>query len=144
MLFWVEPGEDRKRAACRRYSNLRLFRVYVKAGYNFIGFNRKALMDDDRPVTRRDLTELNQELKQEFKQEMLASRQEMEHQFRHFADSLTEMMRDIETKMLTAFHGYAKGTGARIQRTEISEAANAARIEALESRVLELETRQGL
>jgi hypothetical protein len=92
-------------------------------------------MDDDRPVTRRDLNELKQELKQEF-------RQELEQGLRHFADSLTEMMRDIETKMLTAFHGYAKGTGARIQRTEISEAANAARIEALESRVLELETRQ--
>ena len=105
-------------------------------------------MDDDRPVTRRDLAELKQELKhelkQDLKQELLAFRQGMEHDMRHFADSLTEMMRDIETKMLTAFHGYAKGTGARIQRTEISEAANAARIEALESRVLELETRQGL
>jgi hypothetical protein len=88
-------------------------------------------MDDDRPVTRRDLDELKQELKQEFRQEM-----------KHLADSLTEMMRDTETKLLTAFHGYAKGTGARIQRTEISEAANAARIEALESRVLDLETRQ--
>jgi hypothetical protein len=94
-------------------------------------------MDDDRPVTRRDLNELKQELKQEF-------RQELEQGLRHFADSMTGMMRDTETKLLTAFHGYAKGTGARIQRTEISEAANAARIEALENRVLELETRQGL
>jgi hypothetical protein len=84
-------------------------------------------MDDDRPVTRRDLDALKDELKQEL---------------RHLADSMTEMIRDTETKLLTAFHGYAKGTGARIQRTEISEAANAARIEALESRVLELETRQ--
>ena len=66
-------------------------------------------MDDDRPVTRRDLDELKQELKQELEQGL-----------RHFADSLTEMMRDTETKLLTAFHGYAKGTGARIQRTEIS------------------------
>jgi hypothetical protein len=128
LLFWVDPGEDRKRAACRRYRNLSPFGVCLKAGYNLIGFNRKVLMDDDRPVTRRDLNELKQELKQEMK---------------HLADSMTEPMRDIETKMLTAFHGYAKGTGARIQRTEISEAANAARIEALEDRVLELETRQG-
>ena len=101
-------------------------------------------MDDDRPVTSQDINDQKQKLKQEFIHMILASSQEMEHQFRHFADSLTEMMRDIETKMLTAFHGYAKGTGARLQRTEISEAANAARIEALESRVLELETRQGL
>ena len=129
MLFWVEPGEDRKRAACRRYSKLRPFRVYVKAGYNFIGFNRKALMDDDRSVTRRDLDALGPELRQEFQ---------------HFADSITKRMREMETKMLAAFSEYTTGTGAWIQRTEISEAANAARIEALESRVLELETRQGL
>ena len=89
MLFWVEPGEDRKRAACRRYRKPGSFRVHVKAGYNLIGFNRKVLMDDDRPVTRRDLNELKQELKQEMK---------------HLADSMTELMRDIETKMLTAFH----------------------------------------
>jgi hypothetical protein len=88
-------------------------------------------MDDDRPVTKRDLDELKQEF-----------RQELEQGLRRLADSMTELIRDTETKMLTAFHGYAKGTGARIQRTEISEAANAARIEALESRVLELETRQ--
>jgi len=112
-------------------------------------------MDDGRPVTRRDLDELKHEFKQElqtfrqgmeqeFKHELQTFRQGMEQELRHFADSMTEMMRDTETKMLTAFHGYAKGTAARIQRTEISEAANAARIEALESRVLELETRQGL
>ena len=100
-------------------------------------------MDDDRSVTRRDLNELKHELKQDLQQELQTFKQGVEHELRHFADSLTETMRDIETKMLTAFHGYAKGTGAGIQRTEISESANAARIEALESRVLELETRQG-
>jgi hypothetical protein len=62
-------------------------------------------MDDYRPVTRRDLDALKDELKQEL---------------RHLADSMTEMIRDTETKLLTAFHGYAKGTAARIQRTEIS------------------------
>ena len=86
-------------------------------------------MDDDRPVTRRDLDELRPEFRQELQ---------------HFADSINGVIRDTETKLRTAFHGYAKGTAARIQRTEISEAAHAARIEASESRVLELETRQGL
>jgi len=86
-------------------------------------------MDDDRSVTRRDLDALGPELRQEFQ---------------HFADSITKRMREMETKMLAAFREYTTGTGAWIQRTEISEAANAARIEALESRVLEFETRQGL
>jgi hypothetical protein len=86
-------------------------------------------MDDERPVTRRDLDELRPEFRQELQ---------------HFVDSINWVIRDTETKLLTAFHGYAKGTAARIQRTAISEAAHAARIEASESRVLELETRQGL
>ena len=57
-----------------------LFRVFVKAGYNLIGFNRKALMDDDRPVTKRDLNQPKQEL---------LFRQGLEHGLRHLADSLT-------------------------------------------------------
>ena len=73
-------------------------------------------MDESQPNTRRDQTDV--------------------------VDRITELIRDTETKLLTAFHGYAKGTSARLQRVEISESANAARIEALESRVLELETRQ--
>jgi hypothetical protein len=80
-------------------------------------------MDDDRPVTKRDLGELKPELK-------------------HFADSFTKRVREMETKLLPAFLGYAKGNAARIQGEEFSEYSNAARIEALESRVLELETRQ--
>ena len=124
MLFWVEPGEDRKRAACGRYRKLGPFRVRVQAGYNLIGFNRKALMDDDRLVTRRDLNGL-------------------EPEFKRFADTIAKRIREMETKLVTAFHEYARANTAQIQGEGFSEAANAARIEALEGRVLELETRQG-
>jgi hypothetical protein len=81
-------------------------------------------MDDDRPVTSREMDELKPE-------------------FRHFAESMTKRIREMETKLLTAFREYAKGNAAQIQGAGFSEAANAARIEALENRVLELETRQG-
>ena len=81
-------------------------------------------MDDDRPVTRRDKNELKPE-------------------FKHFADSMTKRIREMETKLLTGFRQYAKGNADQIQGEGFSEAANAARIEALESRVLELETRRG-
>ena len=122
-------------------------------------------MIEDGPVTKRDLdltkrelqealTETKRELQQEVAETKRELRQELTetklelHQAIHQAakevtDSVTELIRDTETKMLTAFHGYARGNAARFQRTEISEAANAARIEALESRVPELETRQG-
>lgn len=80
-------------------------------------------MDDDRPVTRRDLEGLKPD-------------------FSHFADSITRRIREMETKLLAAFRQYAKDNAAIIQGTEFLEAANAARIDALESRVLELETRQ--
>jgi hypothetical protein len=81
-------------------------------------------MDDDRPVTRREKSELQPE-------------------FKYFADSMTKRIREMETKLVNAFRQYAKGNAAKIQGEGFSEAANAARIEALESRVLELETRQG-
>jgi hypothetical protein len=93
-------------------------------------------MDEEGPVTKRELHDALGETKRELHQAIHQAVKEV-------TDSMTELIRDTETKMLTAFHGYAKGTAARIQRTEISESANAARIEALESRVLELETRTG-
>ncbi len=108
-------------------------------------------MDEDGPVTKRELHQALDVTKRELHQALDETKRELHqtiHQAVHQAvkevtDSMTELIRDTETKMLTAFHGYAKGTAARIQRTEISESANAARIEALESRVLELETRTG-
>jgi len=90
-------------------------------------------MEDNAPATKRDLELTKHEL-----------HQAIEEAVRQVTDSVTELIRDTETKMLKAFHGYATGTAARFQRTEISEAANAARIEDSEGRVLELETRMGL
>jgi acyl-homoserine lactone acylase PvdQ len=55
---------------------------------------------------------------------------------------MSEQMRDIETAMLRAFHGYAQGVSAQIQKLNGSEAATEIRLSALESRVLELETRR--
>jgi acyl-homoserine lactone acylase PvdQ len=57
-------------------------------------------------------------------------------------EGMSEQMRDIETAMLRAFHGYAQGVSAQIQKLNGSEAAAEIRLPALESRVLELETRR--
>ena len=62
-----------------------------------------------------------------------------EHQFR---DEMLEAMRHIETSMLTAFHGYAKGNAARLVKIEASDVSADLRLNAIEDRVLALETRR--
>jgi hypothetical protein len=55
---------------------------------------------------------------------------------------LTELIRDVETQLLTSFHGYGKGQAARMHLLEVSDSATATRLAALEERVLNLETRR--
>jgi len=58
-------------------------------------------------------------------------------------DRLTELIRGVETSLLTAFHGYGKGQAARMHVLEVSDTATAQRLAALEERVLNPETRRG-
>jgi hypothetical protein len=53
-----------------------------------------------------------------------------------------EFARDIETNLLRAFHGHAKGQTARLHTAEITAADLAIRIAALEDRMLNVETRR--
>ncbi len=73
-------------------------------------------MADSDPVTKKDLEELK--------------------------DALTELVRDVETSMLTAFQGYARGQAGRMTALEVGDAAVKQRLDALELRVLSLETRR--
>ncbi len=52
------------------------------------------MMDDNAPVTKKDLAELEARLEA------------------RIVDRLTELIRDVETSLLTAFHGYGKGQSA--------------------------------
>jgi hypothetical protein len=51
-------------------------------------------MADSDPVTKRDLDELKQQLTVSI------------------TESMTELIRDVETNLLTSFHGYGKGQAA--------------------------------
>ena len=53
-----------------------------------------------------------------------------------------EFARGIETNLLTAFHGQAKGQTARLNTAELTTHDMGIRIAALEERVLNIETRQ--
>ena len=77
-------------------------------------------MDDERPVTR---VELHTELAA-------------------LEDRLVEKMRQIETNLLTAFHGYARGNTAHFHQLDITQHDVNLRLAALEDRVLALETRR--
>jgi hypothetical protein len=53
-----------------------------------------------------------------------------------------EFARGIETNLLMAFHGYAKGQTARLNTAELTAHEMGIRIAALEERVLNIETRR--
>jgi len=73
-------------------------------------------MADTDPVTKKDLAE--------------------------FKEALTELVRDVETNLLTSFHGYGKGQAVRMHALEVGDSAVNQRLAALEERVLNLETRR--
>jgi hypothetical protein len=82
-------------------------------------------MNENAPVTKKDLAELEARLET------------------RIVDRLTELIRDVETRLLTAFHGYGKGQAARMHVLEVADSATATRLAALEERVLNLETHRG-
>jgi len=57
-------------------------------------------------------------------------------------DQTIEAMRAMQTERLKGLDAFARGNFARMHRLEASDTATNARIEALEQRVLMLETRQ--
>ena len=73
-------------------------------------------MDSEHPVTR---AELHEEL-----------------------GSVMEQMRQIETNLLTAFHGFVKSNNSRLHDLENGEHDLRERVASLEDRVLALETRR--
>jgi len=73
----------------------------------------------------------------------LATKKDLAAMETRIVDRLTELIRDVETRLLTSFHGYGKGQAARMHVLEVSDSATAQRLAALEERVLNLETYRG-
>jgi hypothetical protein len=84
-------------------------------------------MADSNPATKKDLEDLEARL--DVKMEAVV-------------DRLIELVRDVETNMLTSFHGYGKGQALRMHALEVGDSAVIGRLAALEERVLNLETRR--
>jgi hypothetical protein len=92
-------------------------------------------MDNGELVTKKDLAEFEARLEAKLDTKLDAKLESL-------GDRLTELIRDVETQLLTSFHGYGKGQAARMHLLEVSDSATAQRLAALEERVLNLETRR--
>jgi len=68
--------------------------------------------------------------------------QTLQTEIRAAEERTQEFGRGIETNLLTAFHGHAKGQTARLHTAELTTYDMGIRIAALEERVLNIETRQ--
>ena len=103
-------------------------------------------MSDFDPVTKKDLGDLEARL--EAKLVDLEARLEakleakLDTKLAALGDRLIEFTRDVETRLLTSFHGYGKGQAARMTDLELGESTIKQRLDALEQRVLNLETRR--
>jgi len=86
-------------------------------------------MENSELATKKDLAELEARLEAKLNAKIEA-----------LGDRLIELSRDVETRLLTAFHGYGKGQAVRMHLLEVSDSATAQRLAALEERVLNLET----
>src|SRR6266481_4732285 len=84
---------------------------------------------NDRPITLRDLIEALTEAGARIEDRII--------------QAMDERMQDLETKLLTAFHGYGERTDLRLKRVETAESTTAGRVASLEDegRITALELR---
>jgi len=80
----------------------------------------------DQPATKQDLVELRSELKGD----MAAMR-----------EALVEAMHDTETRLLTAFYGWAQGTQKHLWDLDRAEISLRERLGGVDKRLMDLELR---
>jgi hypothetical protein len=88
-------------------------------------------MDNGHPVTQAEL-----------KAALAAQKTDLEAALTAQKNELMEAMRQIETNLLTAFHGYARGVSAHLHTLDVTNTDTSIRLSALEDRVMALETRR--
>lgn len=102
-------------------------------------------MEDDRPVTKREFDAGLAQLEARLEAKLAASLDaKLDAKLAAQTGRFEEFARDIETKLLTAFHGYGKGQALRMHTVESNYDSLKGHLEALEERVLNLETRPRL
>jgi hypothetical protein len=92
----------------------------------------------NQPVTQQDLERAVESITAAVR----ASAAELRAEIQAAEDRAQEFARGIETNLLMAFHGHAKGQTARLHTAELTTHDMGIRIAALEERVLNIETRR--
>jgi hypothetical protein len=98
--------------------------------------------EDNRPATKQDLDRAVESIGAAIRTSTAELRAELRAEIQAAEDRAQEFARGIETNLLTAFHGHAKGQTARLHTAELTTHDMGIRIAALEERVLNIETRQ--
>jgi hypothetical protein len=80
--------------------------------------------------------------KEELRAELHTQRLEFQTALTAQKDELLETIRDVETNLLTSFHNYARDQQARLHSLEISDRDLVVRLQAIEDRLLFLESKQ--
>jgi hypothetical protein len=90
---------------------------------------------EDKPATLRDLRTAIAAAEERTVEAIAAAK-------RQTVDELTEVMRDMQTEILTGLQAFAKGNFARFNSLESNQTDINIRLAALEERVMYLETRR--
>jgi hypothetical protein len=97
---------------------------------------------DNQPITTQDLNQALDCAVEAIAAAVQAASAEQRAAIEAAEARTQEFARDIETKLLNAFHIYALGQTARLSTAETAAYNMGVRMAALEDRVLSLETRQ--
>ena len=90
---------------------------------------------EDRPATLRDVTTAIDAAEQRTAEAIATAK-------RQTVDELTEVMRDMQTEILTGLQAFARGNFTRFHTVESTQTDINIRLAALEERVMYLETRR--
>src|SRR5258708_3606730 len=106
-------------------------------------------MNPNEPATKGDLAELKTELRTELRTEWRAELQAFESRLegrldvreQRLVEQMGQMIRDTETRLLTAFYSYAGSNDKHLAQLDASGMILQSRVATLESRMMEAEKR---
>jgi len=98
--------------------------------------------DTSHPVTQQQLRDALDRAVEAITAAIQTGASQLRAEIQAAEDRAQKFAREIETNLLTAFHGHAKGQASRLHTVEAAFLDTSTRIAALEERVLNIETRQ--
>jgi hypothetical protein len=102
-----------------------------------VQYGKGSLEDRTAPATKGDLADAEERIVGT----VAGTEERVVHLLAGTEERTAELIRDVETKLLNAFYGYAKSNDKRVLEAEGNEAILRSRLATLETRVTEIEGR---